>query len=121
MTLCVRCWECWWFFFFSSRRRHTRLVSDWSSDVCSSDLEAVRVQYDPAQVRFEELLAVFWSCHDPGEKRRPSGEIGSQYRSIIFAHDAEQEQIGRASGRERVESAVGDGSLKENRKRARGE
>src|SRR5258706_7584537 len=29
------------FFFFSSRRRHTRLVSDWSSDVCSSDLEAV--------------------------------------------------------------------------------
>src|SRR5215213_10495632 len=29
----------WVFFFFSSRRRHTRLVSDWSSDVCSSDLE----------------------------------------------------------------------------------
>ena len=28
----------WYFFFFSSRRRHTRLVSDWSSDVCSSDL-----------------------------------------------------------------------------------
>src|SRR5215213_3098698 len=30
-----------WFFFFSSRRRHTRLVSDWSSDVCSSDLEMI--------------------------------------------------------------------------------
>src|SRR5437016_14679557 len=30
------------FFFFSSRRRHTRLVSDWSSDVCSSDLEEAR-------------------------------------------------------------------------------
>src|SRR5438046_5145929 len=29
---------CFFFFFFSSRRRHTRLVSDWSSDVCSSDL-----------------------------------------------------------------------------------
>src|SRR5258706_12109621 len=29
---------CLFFFFFSSRRRHTRLVSDWSSDVCSSDL-----------------------------------------------------------------------------------
>src|SRR5262245_64762513 len=28
----------WWFFFFSSRRRHTRCLSDWSSDVCSSDL-----------------------------------------------------------------------------------
>src|SRR5438093_9577450 len=32
------------FFFFSSRRRHTRLVSDWSSDVCSSDLGAVEVR-----------------------------------------------------------------------------
>src|SRR5258706_7871367 len=32
---------CFFFFFFSSRRRHTRLVSDWSSDVCSSDLLAV--------------------------------------------------------------------------------
>jgi len=34
------------FFFFSSRRRHTRLVSDWSSDVCSSDLLAVRLEVD---------------------------------------------------------------------------
>src|SRR5438093_13485028 len=33
------CCDCVLFFFFSSRRRHTRLVSDWSSDVCSSDLE----------------------------------------------------------------------------------
>src|SRR5438046_9840090 len=32
----------WFFFFFSSRRRHTRLVSDWSSDVCSSDLKICR-------------------------------------------------------------------------------
>src|SRR5215213_11063731 len=32
------------FFFFSSRRRHTRLVSDWSSDVCSSDLESPEVE-----------------------------------------------------------------------------
>ena len=39
------------FFFFSSRRRHTRLVSDWSSDVCSSDLVAVTA--DPA--RLEDL------------------------------------------------------------------
>src|ERR1019366_3646022 len=36
-----RCWLCGCVFFFSSRRRHTRLVSDWSSDVCSSDLTGV--------------------------------------------------------------------------------
>src|SRR5262249_59004327 len=34
--------RCWSFFFFASRRRHTRLVSDWSSDVCSSDLNTLR-------------------------------------------------------------------------------
>src|SRR5438046_3699619 len=40
----------WTFFFFSSRRRHTRLVSDWSSDVCSSDLNLIgfRNRYDIA-------------------------------------------------------------------------
>src|SRR6266480_7192727 len=43
----------WLFFFFSSRRRHTRLTCDWSSDVCSSDLEDItygRVFEDPATV-----------------------------------------------------------------------
>src|SRR5437016_9893334 len=35
------CFMFFYFFFFSSRRRHTRLVSDWSSDVCSSDLRAL--------------------------------------------------------------------------------
>src|SRR5258706_2421513 len=43
------------FFFFSSRRRHTRLVSDWSSDVCSSDLRAPGARFDVLplrQVRF---------------------------------------------------------------------
>src|ERR1039457_4055429 len=34
-----------WLFFFSSRRRHTRLQGDWSSDVCSSDLDRMRVSY----------------------------------------------------------------------------
>src|ERR1019366_2380043 len=38
---------CWVSFFFSSRRRHTRLVSDWSSDVCSSDLWAHGLMGDP--------------------------------------------------------------------------
>src|SRR5215213_2820816 len=41
------------FFFFSSRRRHTRLVSDWSSDVCSSDLE----QYFKRQDEMAQLFA----------------------------------------------------------------
>jgi peptide-methionine (S)-S-oxide reductase len=59
--------------------------------------EAVRVQYDPEQIRYEELLELFWACHDPSEKRRPSGQVGSQYRSIIFVHDAEQELAAKVS------------------------
>src|SRR5260370_6724127 len=43
------CWHCFWFvvlfFFFSSRRRHTRFKCDWSSDVCSSDLDLQRQHF----------------------------------------------------------------------------
>src|SRR5438093_7179169 len=45
--------SCFCFFFFSSRRRHTRLVSDWSSDVCSSDLERCGAGVGPARVESE--------------------------------------------------------------------
>jgi peptide-methionine (S)-S-oxide reductase len=59
--------------------------------------EVVRVQYDPAQIRYEELLEVFWTCHDPGEKHKAPGEVGSQYRSILFVHDPEQELAAKSS------------------------
>src|SRR5882724_13301922 len=42
---------CGLFFFFSSRRRHTRCLSDWSSDVCSSDLDRAHTLRSPARVR----------------------------------------------------------------------
>lgn len=59
--------------------------------------EVVRVQYDPARIGYEELLELFWSCHDASEKRKPPGQVGSQYRSIIFVHDAEQELAAKSS------------------------
>src|SRR5215213_10634336 len=66
---------CFFFFFFSSRRRHTRLVSDWSSDVCSSDLPACVAMYteevgvDPEveggapiyRSRVRQLIGLGWS------------------------------------------------------------
>src|SRR5262249_57902616 len=57
-TIQVRC--IFLFFFFSSRRRHTRLVSDWSSDVCSSDLQGVKTKSwaDYPILRFTEVPAV---------------------------------------------------------------
>src|SRR5262249_61819688 len=87
---------CYYVFFFSSRRRHTRLVSDWSSDVCSSDL----LSREPLGVREKY-----------GLNRAETAEFG---RSCLLARRLLEQgvQIGRASCRERVEVSGGGGSLK---------
>lgn len=59
--------------------------------------EAVRVEYDPSQVSYDELLEVFWRCHDPTQVDRQGPDIGEQYRSMIFTDDAEQEAAARES------------------------
>lgn len=59
--------------------------------------EAVRVVYDPARVSYEQLLDVFWHNIDPTAKDRQFCDVGSQYRSAIFVHDAEQQRLAEAS------------------------
>jgi peptide-methionine (S)-S-oxide reductase len=73
-------------------------------DVCSGatgHAEAVDVWFDPAIVSYSDLLSTFWSIHDPTTRNRQGWDIGSQYRSGIFFHDAEQEQLAIASRDER--------------------
>jgi peptide-methionine (S)-S-oxide reductase len=68
--------------------------------VCSDKTghaEAVEVWFDPAVVSYEQLLGVFWSIHDPTTVNRQGWDFGSQYRSSIFVHDAEQERRAIAS------------------------
>jgi len=52
--------------------------------------EAVQVTFDPSQVSFQDLLAVFFSMHDPTTLNRQGNDIGTQYRSAIFCHSEEQ-------------------------------
>jgi len=59
--------------------------------------EAVRLLYDPDEVSYDDLLAVFWSIHDPTQKDRQGPDVGSNYRSVIFYHDAEQKRRALAS------------------------
>jgi peptide-methionine (S)-S-oxide reductase len=59
--------------------------------------EAVHIQFDPAQISYEQLLQVFWSCHDPTQLNRQGPDIGDQYRSAIFYHDDAQRAVAEAS------------------------
>jgi peptide-methionine (S)-S-oxide reductase len=69
-------------------------------DVCTDrtgHAEVVEVDYDPAKVSYDQLLDVFWSNHNPTTLNRQGPDIGTQYRSAVFFHDAEQEAVAKAS------------------------
>ena len=66
--------------------------------------EAVQVAYDPAKVSYEVLLDVFWRNIDPVTPNRQFCDGGSQYRSGIFYHDADQQQLAERSRQRLLDS-----------------
>jgi len=69
-------------------------------DVCTGSTghaEVVQVEYDPSQIAYEDLLEVFWKCHDPTTLNRQGPDVGAQYRSAVFFHTPEQEAAAKVS------------------------
>ncbi|GJM23071.1 MAG: peptide methionine sulfoxide reductase MsrA [Planctomycetota bacterium] len=63
----------------------------------SGHAEVVQLHFDPARVSYEQLLDWFWKLHDPTTRNRQGADVGTQYRSAIFAHTPEQKAAAEAS------------------------
>ena len=67
--------------------------------VCGGDTghnEVVRVSFDAARITLAEVLEIFFTIHDPTSLNRQGNDVGTQYRSGIYFHGAEQQQVAQA-------------------------
>jgi peptide-methionine (S)-S-oxide reductase len=73
--------------------------------------EAVQITYDAATLTYEQVLRIFFATHDPTTLNRQGPDTGTQYRSVIFYHDAGQQRTAEALRRELDEAHVWDRPL----------
>ena len=68
--------------------------------------EVIQLTFDPAKLSYREVLEIFFAFHDPTTMNRQGGDVGTQYRSAIFTHDARQQAEAEAVVRELTDAKV---------------
>ena len=72
----------------------------------TSHAEVVKINFDSKETSFETLLEWFWRCHDPTTLNRQGGDIGTQYRSVIYYENENQKLIAHKSKKDADSSGI---------------
>ena len=79
--------------------------------VCSGQsghAEVIQLEYDSSVISYQELLEVFWKTHDPTTLNRQGNDVGSQYRSVVYFHNEEQQTLAEHYKKELNQAAIWD-------------
>ncbi|UXP31212.1 peptide-methionine (S)-S-oxide reductase MsrA [Reichenbachiella agarivorans] len=86
-----------------------KTVNPTYKEVCTGTTghaEVLQITFDPAVITYSELLEVFWKTHDPTTLNRQGNDVGTQYRSVIYYHNAEQKTLA-----EKYKKELNDGKV----------
>ena len=73
--------------------------------------EVVKVAFDPTKISYREILDIFFAIHDPTQLNRQGNDVGTQYRSVIFAQTEAQRESALQAIRELAAEGVYDGQI----------